>query len=238
MKSLKSDTNKSTLHNTPETIGIIMDGNRRFARARNLPIALGHRAGFEKLKDVVVWASERGVKRIVAYALSTENWKRDKEEIDNLLNLFRYALSKTESILRRGVKKISFMGNLRMFPDDIYNSMKKVEEKKGVGDGLELVLAVSYGGRSEIVEAVKKLSLRDRKNLSEDILSRNLYTKNFSDPDLILRTGGEMRLSNFLLWQSAYAELFFSKTLWPAFTKSEFVAILDEYGRRKRNFGR
>lgn len=221
----------------PETIGIIMDGNRRFARAKGVPVILGHRAGFEKLKEVTLWAREAGVKRVIAYTLSTENWKREKEEVSNLLNLFRFAISKVSQILRKGVKRIRFIGNLKMFPNDLHLSMLKAEKMVGKNDGVELILAVSYGGRDEIVSAVKKIKKSEIENLCEETFSKKLFTSDLPDPELILRTGGEVRLSNFLLWQSAYSELFFSKTLWPAFTKREFVAILDEYGRRKRNFG-
>lgn len=222
----------------PETIGIIMDGNRRYAKEKGFPISVGHFQGFQKLKEVLRWSSEKNIKHVIAYAFSTENWKRDPSEVDALMNLFRSAISELNNSFKKTVRRIHFIGDIKKFPKDLYQSMKDVEKKEGDKDGIELHLAVSYGGRSEIVEAIKNIKKSDLSKVDELYISKKLYTGKIPDPDLILRTGGEVRLSNFLLWQSAYSELFFINTLWPAFTKAEFASILDEYGRRKRNFGK
>lgn len=222
----------------PETVGIIMDGNRRYAKEKGLPVAMGHRTGFNKLKEVLDWSKELGVKYVIAYALSTENWKRDKTEVGALLDLFRFAVKEAEKSLKKSVRQIRFIGEISRFPDDLAQSMLDAEKKIGDPNGIDLYLAVSYGGRGEIIDAIKKLNPEEKEELSEESFSKKLLTSSIPDPDIILRTGGEMRLSNFLLWQSAYSELFFVKTLWPAFTKDEFAGILEEYGRRKRNFGK
>ncbi|MDO8492373.1 MAG: polyprenyl diphosphate synthase [bacterium] len=221
---------------SPKTVGIIMDGNRRFAKARGKETNWGHAEGFETFKKFLGWANEAKIENVIAYAFSSENWKRSKMEVSAIMMLFKQALLEVkENIKKAG--PVSFIGDATRFPQPLQILMKEVVDETRSKKGAHLYLALSYGGRDEIVRAVNKISRAGKRTISEKDLANELDTKNVPDPDLIIRTGGQMRLSNFLPWQSIYSELFFSKTLWPAFTEKEFKGILLEYGRRKRNFG-
>lgn len=222
--------------NKPQSIGIIMDGNRRFAREKGWSVSEGHLAGYENLKNVVNWGKELNIEHIIAFCFSTENWNREKAEVSSLMNLFRFALKEVVNELGsfRDVN-IKIIGNKEKFPVDIQNIIDELNKRECL-QSITVHLALSYGGRDEIVRAARKASL-DSGGISEGNFSKYLDTANVPDPDLIIRTGGEMRLSNFLPWQCVYSELFFTETLWPAFTKDEFASILDLYGKRKRNFG-
>lgn len=217
-------------------IGIIMDGNRRYAKERGLPTLAGHKAGYDKLREVVRWAHEAGVKYLIAYAFSTENWKREKEEVGYLMDLFRFALKNELAELKKERISVRFIGERTRLPKDIQTEMVRVEEATKGGE-VTLVLAVSYGGRQEIIDAVKNASVAGVA-VTEETFSDFLYTKGMPDPDLVIRTSGEQRISNFLLWQMAYSELFFTKTYWPALTKEEFLGILQEFSMRERRLGK
>lgn len=222
--------------NIPKCIGIIMDGNRRWAKRRGKPASLGHSAGYKTLKKTVEWAKEEGIKHLVVYVFSTENWNRSKTEVSALMKLLGWVIkNEKQELFNKGVKT-KFIGQLNRFSKDIQKGIKEVEKYTSGCSAITLHIAMSYGSRAEIINALKEVQ-KENKIPSEKILSKHLWTAGVPDPDIIIRTGGEMRLSNFLLWQSAYSELFFTKTLWPAFTKKEFSAILKEYASRKRNHG-
>lgn len=217
-------------------IGLIMDGNRRWAKERNLPTMLGHKAGYEKIKDVLFWADEIGVSHIIIYAFSTENWNREKDEVSYLMNIFREA---STSYFKEASKErfVRFIGDLERLPVDVKDACLSIQNNSFRGKNkCALVVALSYGGRDEILRAVSKSD----KNLkiSEQAFSNCLDTEDLPDPDIILRTGGEKRLSGFLPWQSVYSELFFLDTFWPDFSKSDFIGIVEEYKARSRRFGK
>lgn len=227
----------------PQSIGVILDGNRRWARARELPALEGHRAGYNKTKEFVLWARDAGVRAVIAYVFSTENWNRASTEVSYLMNLLREALAERET---RAYKKeniqIRVVGDRAMLADDMKDQIARAEEHTKDQGGLTLAFALSYGGRREIADAASRLVESMRNNVfrgvvDEKTLAKYLWTADIPDPDLIIRTGGEQRLSNFLLWQAAYSELFFTKTLWPDFSKEEFESILAEYAKRERRFG-
>ncbi len=225
----------------PGSIGVIMDGSRRFAKKNKLPTKGGHRAGFETLKKMVGWCKEFGVKTIYAYAFSTENWNRAPQEVFDLMELLRFALS--DEGIRSFKARVVVIGNRTRFAKDIQEKIEILEKKTAVNKDITVVLALSYGGREEILQAVRSVLGKkiDPKRLTEKVFADNLYTKNLPDPDLIIRTGvegKETRLSNFLPWQSVYSELFGTKTFWPEFTKREFVSMLKEYNRCTRKKGK
>lgn len=228
---------------TPKTVGIIMDGNRRWAKAKNLAVYEGHQAGYEKLKDFAKWAREAGVKNVIAFAFSTENWERKKNEVDFLLALFRRMVIEEAEELKKEKARIVFLGDLDRFPKDIAEAARKLEKETAKFSKNQTIgLAVSYGGRAEILSAIKKL-VKEKgvsviQKLDEKMFSSFLFTKDIPDPDLIIRTSGEVRLSGFLPWQGVYSELFFTKTNWPALTKKEFYKILTEYVSRERRLGK
>lgn len=227
--------------NQLKSLGIIMDGNRRWARGEGLSISEGHRRGFAKVKEVLEWANQAGVKTVFLYAFSTENWHRGKIEIAALMSLFRKFLrTEVTTLFKRGTRLV-FIGQLSRFPANLRQKIQAaMETTKNCPNGT-LALALSYGGRAEILAAIKRAaadavsSLRD---LTEEKFSRYLWTADLPDPDLIIRTGGEQRLSNFLPWQSVYSELYFTKTYWPAFSRAEFEMIIADYRGRQRSFGR
>ncbi len=212
-----------------------MDGNRRWAREQGLSSLEGHKAGYEKLKEVLGWAKDAGVHTVIAYAFSTENWKRSKEEVDHILSLFSYFLTNDSHTIEHA--RIRFIGDRSRFPADMQKEMSNVELRTAAQRPQTIAIALSYGGREEIVQAAQQLIEQGIRTVSERDFANALYTHDIADPDMIIRTGGEQRLSNFLPWQSTYSELFFSKTAWPAFGKNEFERMLQEYGERTRNFG-
>ncbi len=233
---------KEQAKNIPACVGIIMDGNRRWAKAHNLSLFEGHALGYEKLKEILGWTAEAGVEHVVVYAFSTENWRRAEEEVGYLMELFRRVVASNEirDMKEKGVR-VRFIGERGKFAQDIQEGMEQMEEETK-GNARTLWIALSYGGRAEILEAVKKISREKTKeeieNMREEDFSRILWTSDMPDPDIIIRTGGEMRLSNFLPWQSVYSELFFTNTLWPDFSHEEFNKILEEYVRQERRRGK
>ncbi len=225
-------------------IAIIMDGNGRWAQKRGLPRSAGHKKGAETLQEVVRAAGELGIKYLTLYAFSTENWQRDAEEVEGLMNLLRqYLKSELKEIQEKGVR-IIFIGELHMLAADIVSQMDKIEHDTAKNDKMTLCIALSYGSRQEIVSAAQKIaSLAQKGDIRiEDIdikmFSDMLYTKDIPDPDLVIRTSGEQRISNYLLWQIAYSELFFTPTLWPDFNKQELEKIIEDFNHRERRYGK
>ncbi len=224
----------------PHHVAIIMDGNRRWARAHGVSEAEGHSAGVQAVRRVVVRAVERGVGVLSLYAFSRENWGRAPEEVRALFDLLRSAiLSETDELASQGVR-VQLLGRLDELPDETRASILHGLDATREGDRLLLNVAFNYSGRSEIVDAVRRLAGErlSAEAIDEAALAGRLYTAGIPDPDLLLRTGGEQRLSNFLIWQAAYAELCFTDVLWPDFGAAQFDAALAEYARRTRRFGR
>ncbi|HDO23774.1 MAG TPA: isoprenyl transferase [bacterium] len=230
--------NKKT--NIPYHIAMIMDGNRRWAKKRGSISLAGHKKGFENFKKIAEECWNLGVKILTVYAFSTENWKRSEKEINYLMKLFERILSKEKSFFRKHDVKLNVIGQTERLPKElkkmIYETMK---ETKNNETGI-LNLAISYGGRQEILEAVKKVINKKTASakLTEKVFESCLYTAGQPDPDLLIRTGGEMRLSGFLPWQSVYSELYFSDRLWPDFSISDLKGAIKEFQRRQRRFGK
>lgn len=217
-----------------------MDGNRRWARAKGLPTLEGHTHGFEKLKDVLAWTKARGTPHLVVYAFSIENWGRAVEEVSHMMDLIRRVFG-DESIELKEIKekggRLRFIGDRTRFAPDIQEALAHAEAETASGE-CTLWVALSYGGRPEIVAAVNKLIEEGRESVSEEDISGALWSAGMPDPDLIIRTSGEERLSGFLPWQSVYSELFFTKTYWPDFSEEELDTILAEYASRERRRGK
>ncbi len=215
-----------------------MDGNRRWAKAHGLPSLEGHRRGLEKVKELVNWVQEAGVKELILYAFSTENWNRSPQEVEYLMKLFEMTFGKDlEEVYEKGAR-VRFIGQRERVPESLRKKMDEVEERTKNGTNSTLVVALSYGGRAEIVEAVNTLLAQKKEKVDEKTFQDAMWSAGLCEPDLIIRTAGDKRLSNFLLWQSAYSELFFSDTLWPDFSKEEFDAILAEFAERERRHGK
>lgn len=221
---------------TPSHIAFIMDGNGRWAERRHLPRKYGHKMGTEALERTVKAAAEIGIQTVTFYAFSTENWSRPKEEIDYLMDTFRDFLSRKDEFNEKNYKLV-FIGNLGKLPQDIADACRKITEETEKNTALTVVIAMNYGSWEEITSAVNRLLQSGRARVTEQDIVRELYTAEVSFPDLVVRTGGEVRLSNFLLLQSAYAELLFTETLWPDFDKKELKKVIEEYGKRVRKFG-
>lgn len=221
----------------PNCLGFIMDGNRRFAREQGLETIAGHVAGKDKLIEVMRWSKEAGVRHLVVYAFSTENWQRSEAEVAGLLGLFSQGIKELETESERDFA-VRFIGRRKDFSSELQAEMQHLENDTVLGDDkLTLWIALSYGGRAEIVEAVN-LAVRGGEVVTEESFAKLLWSADMPDPDLIVRTGGEVRLSNFLPWQSVYSELHFTPTYWPAFTKEEFNSILETYAARERRKGK
>lgn len=232
------------MSNELKHIAIIMDGNGRWAKKRNLPRSTGHKKGAETLQEIVKGASEMGIKYMTVYAFSTENWKRDKSEVDYLMDLLRHYLKSEFDEINKQGGRILFIGERNMLDDDIVAQMENIENKTSGNDKFTFIVALSYGSRAEILSAVKKVSSSVAKgdiqveDIDENLFSSMLYTRNIPDPDLVIRTSGEQRISNYLLWQLAYSELFFTKTLWPDFTVAELKEIINDFNSRERRYGK
>ena len=224
----------------PRHVAIIMDGNRRWARERGLPEAHGHAAGVEAVRPIVEHAVRRGVAVLTIYAFSRENWARSDDEVHGLFGLLEGAIrSETDELRRQGVR-VRLLGRLDELPDETRRSIDEALDATSDGSRLLLNIAFNYAGRTELVDAVRKLvaSGATPESIDEAAVTRALYTAGLPDPDLVIRTGGEQRLSNFLIWQSAYAEFYFCEALWPDFGPAAFDEALLEYARRQRRFGR
>ncbi len=227
----------------PQHVAIVMDGNGRWARKRGLPRLEGHRAGAERLREIVKCCPDHGIRFLTVFAFSTENWKRGRHEINRLTELFQaYIDSELEMLQDYGVR-IRFIGSRRRLSHTLVARMAMLEEATADNRSLLLTVALNYGGRREIAHIVRQVAEAVRNGevnvdqISEDLVSRYAYAPDLPDPDLIIRTSGELRLSNFLLWQAAYAELEFVDTLWPDFTVAEFTSVVERFARRSRRFG-
>ena len=235
---------KTTLSNIPRHVAIIMDGNGRWARERGLPRIEGHRRGAESVRQVVRACGELGIDYLTLYAFSIENWNRPKPEVSALMRLLEFYLKQEISELNKNNVRLAAIGRIHELPRTAQRQLEQSIEALQKNTGLTLVLALSYGGRAEIVDAVRaitrevKVGQLDVADVDEKLISRHLYTRGIPDPDLLIRTSGEMRVSNFLLWQISYAEMYVTDTLWPDFRKSELLEALDDYGKRHRRFGR
>jgi undecaprenyl diphosphate synthase len=218
-----------------------MDGNGRWAKKRGLPRIKGHQRGAEVLHNTVKWSLELGIKYLTAFSFSTENWKRPKEEVEFLMDLFVQMIDREMELLRRERVRVRILGRKEGLPERVLKKWKEVEEKTKEFDRMTLIIAFNYGGRREILDAVesilKDVSQGKKIELTEETFRQYLYLPDVPDPDLIIRTSGEMRLSNFLLWQSAYSELYFFKKPWPDFTKKDFLRAIESYSKRERRFG-
>jgi undecaprenyl diphosphate synthase len=223
----------------PQHVAIIMDGNGRWAKGRGLPRLMGHKAGGENIRPVVKIFADHGVRYLTLYAFSTENWNRPKVEVAGLLSLLTKRIDKETRLFHEGNVRLVHIGRVDRLSQKLRQKIKAAVELTGSNTGLTLCLAFDYGGRDEIVQAARRLSSDNIPDsmIDETVLSQFLYTAGIPDPDLIIRTGGEIRLSNFLLWQAAYSELYFTPVLWPDFGQKEIEEALSEYEQRRRRFG-
>ncbi len=222
--------------NLPMHIGIIMDGNGRWAKKRRMPRNVGHRAGAEVLKKITTYADEIGIKAITAYTFSTENWKRPQAEIDGIIALLREYLLDYKKNLGDKNAVVKVIGDRSVLDEDIIELMAKTEEFTKNNTGVVLCLAINYGGQDEIVRAAKQ-AVADGEEITVESIGKNLYTSDLPPVDLIIRPSGEKRLSNFLLWQSAYSELWYDDILWPDFTIEKFNEAIMDFQKRNRRFG-
>jgi len=233
-----------TVKKIPRHVAIIMDGNGRWARNRGLNRVEGHRKGVESVREIVRTAGECGVEFLTLYAFSVENWKRPKSEVRVLMRLLEQFLRDEIPELMANNVRLQAIGRLTDLPSSVQSQLHETIEALRNNTGLTLILALSYSGRVEITEAVRsilrevRLGHLDPAQVDETVVSRNLYTRYYPDPDLLIRTSGEMRLSNFLLWQTAYTEIYVTPVLWPDFRKPHFLAALEDYAQRHRRFGR
>ncbi|MFO1513862.1 MAG: isoprenyl transferase [Verrucomicrobiota bacterium] len=227
----------------PQHVAVIMDGNGRWAKQRHLPRIEGHRQGAESARVIIRTAGDLGIKYLTLYAFSAENWNRPKDEVDTLMKyLINYLKSETPDLNKNNVR-LEAIGQIYRLPENVQEQLRKSIQTLSKNNGLTLVLALSYGGRNEIVEGVRAIAEKVRRgqiepaDITEQTVSQHLWTRAMPDPDLLIRTSGEMRVSNFLLWQISYAEFVITPTLWPDFRKPQFYAALEEYAKRHRRFG-
>ena len=231
------------MEHLPKHIGVIMDGNGRWAKRRGLPRSAGHQAGADTLKKIVTECNRMGIKYITVYAFSTENWKRPKDEVDFLMNLLLNYLRDSEKTLAKENVLIRAIGGRDALSEEIREQIKKTEKFTENNTGIVMNIALNYGSREELVNAAKSLAKKVKSgelsadDIDEDMISSELYTGGQPDPDLIIRTSNELRLSNFLMWQSAYSELYFTKTLWPDFSVKDLYDAIIEYQSRNRRYG-
>lgn len=227
----------------PAHIAIIMDGNGRWAKKRGLSRVRGHRAGAETIRAIVKAAGELGVGHLTLYAFSVDNWKRPKREVAALMTLLTHFLAGEERELNRNNVRLTTIGRVEGMPAGVQRAIKRVVQRTARNTGLTLILALNYGGRAEIAAAVRTLCARSARgelapeDVDEALISQSLYTAGIPDPDLLIRTSGEMRISNFLLWQISYAELYVTPVLWPDFTRADLVGAIREFQNRERRFG-
>jgi undecaprenyl diphosphate synthase len=227
-----------TQHELPYSIGIIMDGNRRWAKERGLPTFEGHRKGYDKLTEVLDWCREMGVKELTVFAFSTENWNRTQEEVGYLMDLFRTMIATVERDAIANDTRLIFLGERSRFSSDILTAIEHAEAVTASCASFRFGIALSYGGRAEIVDAIHRIPPEHLPDITEEEFAALLWSHELRDPDLIIRTSGEQRLSGFLTWGSVYSELAFTDTYWPAFTKEEFTTMLADYAARGRRFGK
>lgn len=239
--SLKEHINKNRL---PKHIAIIMDGNGRWAKIQGMARTFGHENGAKTVKRIVEGCAELGIENLTLYAFSTENWNRPKLEVKTLMRLLISSLKKEIKTLLENNIKLNTIGNLSTLPSNVHKELMEVMEKTKSNTRMTLTIALSYGSREELVSSIKEISIKVKNNIispekiDESIINEHLYTRNLPDVDLLIRTSGEERISNFLLWQIAYAELYFTNTLWPDFSKEDLYNAIVEYQKRERRFGK
>ena len=227
----------------PEHVAIILDGNGRWAKERGLPRTMGHKEGCKVMEQIVWDAAEIGIRYLTVYGFSTENWKRDPEEVGGLMTLFRFYMKRLLGIAKENNVRVRIIGDRSRFDGDIIEGLNKLEEETKENTRLDYIIAVNYGGRDEIRRAAKKIAEKVKageispEDITEDTVSGALDTAGLPDPDLLIRTGGDLRISNYLLWQSAYTEFYYSGLLWPDFTKEELLKAIESYNKRERRFG-
>lgn len=241
LRELPADLERARL---PRHVAVIMDGNGRWAKKQGLPRIMGHRRGVDTLKDILRCCKDWGIEALTAYAFSTENWGRPLEEVDFLMTLFERVLrQELREMMAEGVQ-IHFVGNLDALPKSLREEIQRSMAETRSNTGIRFTVATNYGGRQEIVQACREIAEKVQQGhlqpdqIDEALFARHLYTAGNTDPDLLIRTSGEMRISNFLLWQVAYAELYVTNTLWPDFDRTEFHRALSEYQQRDRRFGK
>src|SRR5208282_5004177 len=243
MSSATSHLSAEAKASLPRHVAVIMDGNGRWAKARGLPRIEGHRQGAESARVIIRTAGELGIKYLTLYAFSAENWNRPKDEVDALMKyLVHYLKTETPELNKNNVR-LEVIGQVYRLPEVVQEHLRKSIATLSKNNGLTLIMALSYGGRTEIVDAVRSIATKvkagelDPPDITEQVFAQHLYTRNVPDPDVLIRTSGEMRVSNFLLWQISYTELVVTPTLWPDFRKPQFYAALEEYNLRHRRFG-
>ena len=229
--------------NVPVHIAIIMDGNGRWAKQRGLPKIMGHRRGVDSVRDILKACSSLGVKYLTLYTFSTENWKRPKREVDAIMRLLESQLEGETKNLHKNNVRLNVIGRVSLLPEGVRRRIKESMECTKNNTGVVLTLAIAYGSRAEIVDAAVRIMAQvedgalKKEDINEETFARFLDTRDMPDPDLLIRTSGEMRISNFLLWQISYAEIYITKKLWPDFRKSDLEAAIREYRRRRRRYG-
>ncbi len=229
--------------NVPRHVVIIMDGNGRWAKQRGLPRIAGHKAGVTSLKEVVKASATRGIQALTVYAFSSENWKRPGSEVSRLMELFMSSLKREVNELNRNNIRLRFIGDISVFPAKLIALMHKAESLTRHNTGLQFIVAINYGGRWDITHAFRQIAERvqageiEPQAIDENLVAANISLSDLPEPDLFIRTGGEMRISNYLLWQLAYTELYFTPCLWPDFNEAEFIQALQWYAGRERRFG-
>ena len=227
----------------PLHVAIIMDGNGRWAKGKHLPRIEGHRRGVESARTIIRTAGELGVKYLTLYTFSAENWNRPQPEVEAIMKYLAYYLKKEVRELNKNNVRLEAIGQIHRLPEAVRNQLEKSKQALDKNNGLTLVLALSYGSRAEIVDATRAIAEKansgeiDPQEIDEQLIADHLHTKHIPDPDLLIRTSGEMRLSNFLLWQISYSEVVITPTLWPDFRRSQFIDAIEEYARRHRRFG-
>lgn len=237
-QDIELDTNKIPAH-----IAIIMDGNGRWAKERNLPRTMGHRAGMDTIRKIVKESSKLGIRYLTLYAFSTENWKRPQDEVSALMKLVVEYIAKEIDELHKNEVVFNVIGDTTKLPEPCQKSIKSAKEKTKNNKGLTLNIALNYGGRDEIVSGIKKIARKIKdgsisvEDINEDVISNHLFTKGMPDPDIIIRPSGELRISNFLLWQGAYSEFWFSNINWPDFTEKDLKRAIIDFQNRNRRFG-
>ena len=228
----------------PKHIAIIMDGNGRWAKLRKQPRVFGHREGAKSVRKVVEASARLGIKNLTLYAFSTENWNRPKHEVKTLMKLLVSALKRELPLMKKNNIRLNAIGHTDMMPENVQHELQEVLDETKTNTGLILTLALSYGARQEIQRAIQEISYKVKNNIisvenvDEDIINKHLYTQNLPDVDLLIRTSGEVRISNFLLWQIAYAELYFTEELWPDFNETSLHNAITDYQLRERRFGK
>lgn len=242
-EAVQEELSRLDFSSLPHHVAIIMDGNRRWAKERHLSAGEGHRLGAEALRETVEVCGDLGIKILTAYAFSKENWKRSQDEIRIILYLFNFYLRRERENLHRNGVRFRVIGQLEEMKPELQEEFRKTEEYTKNNTKLLLNLAVNYGGRAEIVDAVKSIAHKVKNgemevaDINDDMISKHLYTKGLPDPDLLIRTSGELRISNFLLWQMAYTEFWFTPLFWPEFKKRDLIHAILEYQRRSRRLG-